>query len=172
MKKLRLLVTPYCNRNCIGCCNKDYDLPTLPVISLQEASAYDEIYLTGGEPLLFVKELINTLFDLRALTRDIKIYLYSAWNKDQVSIERVLPLLDGLTYTLHTQEDVKLFKIINLLPDFYKRKSYRLNVFKGIDLSRIPVNRSWKVKDNIEWIENCPLPKGETFARLENTYEL
>jgi organic radical activating enzyme len=168
MKKLRLLVTTTCNRACEGCCNKDWDLDNLQSVSLQEASTYPEVYITGGEPLLFLRELISTIYKLRDLNKDIKIFLYTAWNVSANDFISVAPILDGLTYTLHAKEDVDMFfKLNNRLPTLFPNVSYRLNVFKGVDLSRIIVNTAWKIKDNIEWIPNCPLPEGEVIAKLE-----
>ena len=39
--KLRLILFEKCNRNCAGCCNKDANIPTLPVID--NYSYYDLI---------------------------------------------------------------------------------------------------------------------------------
>ena len=47
----------------------------------------------------------------------------------------------------------------------FKSKSLRLNIFKGIDYSSIDTSL-WDIKDNIEWIKNCPLPKNEVFQKL------
>ena len=52
-----------------------------------------------------------------------------------------------------------------LEPKFYNvNRSLRLNVFEGIDISALNLER-WKVKDNMVWLENCPLPKDEVFMR-------
>ena len=78
-----------------------------------------------------------------------------------------LPFLDGITLTLHEQRDVKPFIRFNNELLKYKpiTKSYRLNIFKGVDISGIDLS-IWKVKENIEWVKNCPLPKNEDFKKL------
>jgi hypothetical protein len=43
-------------------------------------------------------------------------------------------------------------------------KSLRLNVFKGVSLAELNLS-CWKVKPNIKWIKNCPLPEDEVFMR-------
>jgi hypothetical protein len=42
----------------------------------------------------------------------------------------------------------------------------RLNVFKGVDLTGVDVTH-WKVRTDIEWVKDCPLPEGEVFMRLK-----
>ena len=51
------------------------------------------------------------------------------------------------------------------LPKLFKTKSFRLNVFKGVDISKLNTF-GWKVKDEIEWIKNCSLPEDEVFMQL------
>jgi len=42
-----------------------------------------------------------------------------------------------------------------------------LNVFKGISLDGIDLSL-WKVKENMTWIRDCPLPDNEEFLRWED----
>ena len=64
--KLRLLVTPYCNRDCDLCCNQNFDLDALPVITqADQFSKYTEISLTGGEPLLVYDKVRETILYIR-----------------------------------------------------------------------------------------------------------
>lgn len=77
--------------------------------------------------------------------------------------------LDGITLTLHDQKDASLahsfvsWVNIHELP---KGISLRMNIFKGIDCSSLDLHK-WRVKDNMEWIKNCPLPKDEVFMRYK-----
>ena len=48
-KKLRLLVTAKCHNKCPMCCNNQFDFEKIPVVDRLD---YDEISITGGEPLL------------------------------------------------------------------------------------------------------------------------
>jgi molybdenum cofactor biosynthesis enzyme MoaA len=54
VKKLRLLVTERCARSCSGCCNHDWDLAALP--TCESYAGYDEVLLTGGEPMLYPED--------------------------------------------------------------------------------------------------------------------
>lgn len=48
-KKLRLLVTAKCHNKCPMCCNNQFDFEKIPVVDRLD---YDEISITGGEPML------------------------------------------------------------------------------------------------------------------------
>lgn len=163
-RRLRLLVTPYCNRNCVGCCNKDWQLDKLPRV--ESFGAFDEIILTGGEPLLYPTLTLGIIEMIRRVT-NAPIYVYTAESR----LPFVLPVLsrvDGLTLTLHEPADVVGFQLLNIaLLDYYTglRKSLRLNVFEGVDLTGTDL-KLWKVKTGIRWIPNCPLPEGEVFMRM------
>lgn len=176
-KKLRLLLFSECNRTCPGCCNNDFNLPSLPVV--ESYVGYDEIILTGGEPMLRPDLIIKTVGDIRnelfqswletkgESLVSTPIYMNTARPTRAYELLTVLHWLDGITLTLHEPYDVAPFQVLN---EFILRlptqgKSLRLNVFKGIDLSGIDLAR-WQVKDNIEWIVDCPLPEDEAFMRL------
>ena len=49
-EKLRLLLFEECDRDGPGCCNRDWDLRSLPVC--RDFTPYQVIMLTGGEPML------------------------------------------------------------------------------------------------------------------------
>ena len=172
MKKLRLLMTSVCLKSCEGCCNKDYNLSKLPKVSHLN---YDEILLTGGEPMLYPDAVISVAKLIRAVNPNTKIYLYtSKFDVIEWKFMEALNVLHGITCTLHTQEDAVHFaNILHYIQQlgYAKHKSLQLHIFKGVDIdSVVQFNRTWlrdwKVKENIEWIENCPLPEGEEFRTL------
>jgi len=162
--KLRLLLFEECNRNCLGCCNKDWNLDSLEKETAYEK--YDEILLTGGEPLLKSTFVINTIYKIRK-TSNAPIFVYTAKVDNLTDIFSVLDVSDGLTVTLHEQSDVYPFNTFNnaLLIKNINGKSLRCNIFKDIkiNLSDYPL---WVIKNNIEWIKNCPLPENEVFKRI------
>jgi organic radical activating enzyme len=159
--KLRLLFTKKCNRSCPGCCNKDWELDLLP--KCKDLVGFDEIIITGGEPLLFVNELSELILNIRKQTT-AKIFIYTAMVENIKGFNTILKLVDGITLTLHTKEDLPHFRLLeNNLIDT-TNKSMRLNSFKEVGLKRC--RSYWNLKNNMEWIENCPLPKDEVFMRL------
>jgi hypothetical protein len=180
MDKLRLLITEECNRNCEGCCNKDFDLKALPELTLDEndtLKSFNKIMLTGGEPMLNPLFIAETVGNIRFWAPFADIYVYTAKVDNLKDTVLVLGHLDGLTLTLHEQKDIEPFMKLN---DFLNKtnlmtgifKSLRLNIFKGVELPKMWNNEYcdyilWDIKDNIEWIKDCPLPEGEVFMRLE-----
>lgn len=161
-KKLRLLLFEDCNRNCIGCCNKDFDIKNLPVCT--DYTLYNKIMLTGGEPMLRPDVVLQAVSEIREQT-NASIILYTAWAKDPEILGCIVDQIDGLTLTLHGPEDIADFKSFD---NYYKERyrpyrTFRLNVFK--EAGEIQEHSFWQVKNGIEWIENCPLPDNEVFMR-------
>lgn len=184
MKKLRLLLTENCHRNCIGCCNKDWDIKNLPICTSYKD--YDEILITGGEPTLKKRLLIDTIHNIRYENPKAKIFVYTT---NILSLcDEYIHWVDGITLTLHTKQDadmLELFERVNntrlssIFDNFIERhynsrgyytvysshkKSLRLNIFKGIRVPKLYNN--WKIQKNMIWIKDCPLPKDEVFMKL------
>jgi organic radical activating enzyme len=143
-------------------------LNSLPVEN--DFNKYDEIYLTGGEPLLFIKQLL----DFRAnLTKPV--FVYTAMVCNYLDIAILIDVFDGITLTLHDTNDYSDFMFLDAYLNAYsdkrklKLKSLRLNVFRGV---QTPETDNWIIKDNIEWIKNSPLPENEVFMRLERLWRL
>lgn len=161
MKNLRLLLTERCNRNCEGCCNKDWDLKSLPVCT--DYSPYEVIMLTGGEVMLNTAQVKSVISDIRA-TSMADIYIYTAKVDNPLEAKKIYQMVEGFTLTLHEQSDVEPFLYFaGIVADIWYR-SNRLNIFEGIDIKFIPPG--WQVKSNIQWIKNCPLPSNEVFMRV------
>ena len=173
MKTLRLIVTEKCHRNCEGCCNKQWDIKALPVCRSFEG--YDEIILTGGEPLRFRENLIALVQSIKRQTES-PVYIYTAFLDSEMEVLVALCFADGITLTLHEMEDIEPFLDLNDLllstnVKMHRGKSLRLNVFRGVDreLYKYEADLSlWEIKDSIVWLEDCPLPDNETLMRLED----
>lgn len=175
-KKLRLLVTAECPNKCPICCNNRFDIGKIPVVDRFD---YDEIMITGGEPLLFTecRNLMITLKDAALYCgRSVKLYIYTA-KFDIESFCTHAPIADGFVYTPHSQKDVEAFLELNAFILLHQKStdinhlSLRLNVFPEIR-KYIPVNTDlalWKIKE-IQWIKDCPVPDGEDFRRIKNLF--
>ncbi len=175
-KKLRLLVTKECHNNCPKCYNKLYDLDSIPIIDRFD---YDEVCITGGEPMLHSPKVVEIakMFKTAAtvLGKEVKVYLYTARiTNGQLNLIMMCGIIDGICVTPHSEEDIIYFKVLNtlmleslnLVPSYYENLSLRLNLFAdvkeqlhGEDLSL------WKIKD-MEWLDDCPVPEGEDFRRV------
>jgi hypothetical protein len=180
--KLRLLVTDQCNRNCAGCCNKDWDLKKLPVVTDDLVGEWlfdrwDEIIFTGGEPLLDPVDLCKIMCYFYEMF-DAKSYLYTADPFELlVSWHEVITWLDGITLTIHDADAAKDFKFLNKYLLCLKKGgrlrnlSLRLHSFVPEANWTFTDLSLWKFKQ-VKWIENCPLPDGEVFMRLEYNYTI
>ena len=155
--KLRLLLFDDCNRNCPGCCNRDWDLQALPLC--QDYTPYRLIMLTGGEPMLYPEIIREAIAAIRRQT-NVPIYLYTAMPEQ---LDALMPLLDGVTVTLHTPEDIPVFQSFDRTAQNLTGKSLRLNVFD--EVGTVICRPEWQVKDHMRWIPNCPLPEGEGLMR-------
>lgn len=161
-KKLRLLLWEKCNRTCPGCCNKDWDLTNLQVVTDQELQESNEIMLTGGEPMLYTTTLHVAIRHIRKMS-DALIYVYTADVSNYKEALTVIAAVDGICVTLHNQADVAPFLLFAEKSSCLRQRSKRVNVFKGVELPSVPPN--WICKNDMEWIQNCPLPDGEIFRR-------
>jgi len=163
--KLRLLLTEKCSRRCKGCCNKDWDLNILPVC--ESFDGYKEVLITGGEPMLYVDRIIDVWMKCKITDSNIKVYMYTAYISHP-NLLNILCFLDGMTITIHTKKDIKNFIILDNYLSILKipDKSMRLRVFKGIKLPQLKY-KNWKIKKDLVWEKNCPLPDGEEFKKYE-----
>lgn len=178
-KKLRLVVTAKCHNKCPLCCNNRFDLSQLPVV---ERWDYDEIMITGGEPLLFVERTIDLVRNIKTIQyimgiEQSKFYLYTALPEQVGSVHNMARLayhFDGMCITPHTQRDVEVFN--RLIPEISHNLvsgcSMRINLFADVRkmLDNVDVDLSgWKVK-HMEWIKDCPVPVGEDLRRINNLF--
>lgn len=162
--KLRLLLFKECNRKCKGCCNQYWDTDKLPVC--ESFKGYDEVILTGGEPMLKPDLVLAIVKRIREENPNARVYMYTALLRSP-KIEEVIEALDGITFTIHAQEDVKesAFLMWVLGKAFGRRKSMRLYLFEGVDTNKTPLD-NWEIRNNMKWRTDCPLPEGEVLMRL------
>lgn len=166
MNKLRLLLTEDCNRNCEGCCNKDWDLAALPVEI--NFSGYEMVMLTGGEPMLHPMSIVETVQIIREQNPAATIIMYTAKTDQYGLLLAVLTYIDGLTVTIHDKADWKPFLQFNKFISLHQRfrKLLRLNVFEQAGYAGFEFDRFWEVKKDIVWVKECPLPENEVFMKL------
>jgi pyruvate formate-lyase activating enzyme-like uncharacterized protein len=175
-KKLRLLVTGECPRKCKLCCNNRFDLNKIPVIT--DIFSYDEISITGGEPLLFEEVLEVLIYRIRNFSlytgKRQTIYLYTSILPYRKKFHYILSMIDGICYTPHDIKSAKEFieheEIVRKVS--HKQLSLRINIFPEVEdilkeyIKDLP---EWKVK-HLQWIKNCPVPKDEDFKRINNLW--
>ena len=152
-RNIHLLTTSLCYRNCPYCCNKQYDLSTIPQVSKEELRHAENIFLTGGEPFVFSQP------------NQIAIYLKeNYWNLKRVIVYTnafelhhyllcggSLEAIDGLTISVKEYVDKARFKeITSFLKKYPYCNSNRLYYFdksliEGLDTSGFEVfAREWQ----------------------------
>lgn len=162
MKLLRLVVTEKCFRSCVGCCMKDYNIMDISSYSISQISEFDQIFITGGEPLLNI-DLIKKFITKIRKHSSTEIYLYTA-----LIFKNIVNYVDGVTYTIHKNSDLKDFKLNNnFLLNSKVKGSFFLNVFHEVNFKPDKYNLTrWNRKKlNITWVVNSPLPNGETLGK-------
>lgn len=176
--KGRVIVTKKCNRKCKGCCN-DY-LGLVDTVQFEDLFKYDEIIITGGEPMLLSERVVEMIHRLKFGGYKGKIWLYTADTSKlrfgYWAVEMALDEVDGITYTLHyTKKESKLKSdLANLrrLDQYFadhawsrEGKSDRLYIDSRIYNQEYvdSLRYKWAAVKPLEWKENgdCPLPEGE-----------
>jgi len=184
-KKLRLLVTAECPRHCALCCNNRFDFDKIPIV--ENIGGYDEVSITGGEPMLFPMRTYKLIESIRRSEeytgKHTVIYIYTAQlpsvpDPDVIDIFRHL---DGICFTPHDERGVLDFVKLNNIVNFIKNDkiSLRLNIFQDVRPLFRKINGfrgtieenypKWMVK-KMKWIKDCPVPEGEDFRRIKNLW--
>ena len=92
---------------------------------------------------------------------------YTAMTK---GLDALMPLLNGVTVTLHTPSDYLPFWRFDQSARNLDGKSLRLNIFE--EVGPVDCSTRWQVKDHMKWILNCPLPEGEILMRYRPTQDI
>ena len=166
----RVIVTLACDRSCPGYCNTN-GLDGILEVNLEQLKEYEEVVLTGGEPLLMGdKFLVQLIKKLRKQNRNQSIYLYTA-NLALDEHEKVLDLLDGITVTLHaeaTDNDIRSLKYMseNLYGEPLDMRLFiDERVYDRYDLSNIRMS-TWDVVRKLKWLDRCELADNEDLLML------
>ena len=100
-KTARVIVTMVCNRNCPGCCNEAIS-KVASISDISILSDYEEVVITGGEPMINPHTLLRFIKALRKQNKRQKIYLYTAC-LTMDDHPTILKYLDGITVTVHAE---------------------------------------------------------------------
>lgn len=158
----RLIVTYRCNRSCPGCCN-EHGNSVREIEDIQELLKYDEIILTGGEPMLLGFKLGQFISTIREEGYKGKIYIYTAFFDEKSILHRnIIKNSDGITYTIHAESndvDIKALKSLSEMPalqweDFSSRLIIDSRVYDRYDFSNINFSH-WDVIRKLKWKDEC-----------------
>ncbi len=146
MEKARVIITFECKRSCENCCNKYTSIMknAISINNLNELDNYDEISITGGEPMLNCIRTSNIIKYLRNRNPNRLIYLYTAFYSDSMS--NIINLVDGIQFSLHdgvsTQDISGFVKFQEDIKDI--NKSFRLYVEPTIEYPLTIIPNRWK----------------------------
>lgn len=95
-KIIHLFVIEKCNHNCPLCCNKEYDIEKIDVVTVEELKNAHTVLLTGGEPFLVIG-ICDFAHALKKQYPNIKnVYIYTCGDA----------LLDWLVYSGQRLHDI------------------------------------------------------------------
>ena len=154
-----IMVTPLCDRDCQWCCNKQYDLNSIPYITEDELSRMKHIYLTGGEPFAYsnpnaiarkLKTRYANIEQVIVYSNAFELWEYLA-NGGQTSS------IDGVTISIKSDRDISSFACCTAHRRLMNLPKNRLYVFPGYEDVECPA-----------WIEKIPRVWQEEFMAAPN----
>lgn len=172
-KTARVIVTYQCNRGCPGCCN-GHGNAVRKIEDINDLLGYEEIILTGGEPMLMDEKLWDFYTRLKAHGYVGKIYLYTAfWDNTNERHRTLLKWVDGITFTIHaeaTDTDILALKLLSehatlKYPRFSSRLIIDSRIFEKYDLSNIYLS-NWDVIRKLQWKDYCPPAPNEELVEF------
>jgi len=161
----RLILFLDCDRGCPDCCNEfpEHKDAAQSIASLDELERYEEIVVTGGEPMLKPNETLGFLRELRERFPKKKIYMYTA--RYVPELEEALDYLDGLHFTVHekpTRRELVGLSVVQSM--LWERKgSFRLYVDNRVGDYLLLIPSVWtriEMKPLLGPGE-CPVPEHE-----------
>jgi hypothetical protein len=137
---------------------------------LEDLAEYDEVMITGGEPMLYPARTLQVAEALKVQRPDRLVYLYTALFV--TSVAQVLDVVDGAHYTLHADATgIDLAGVVWFQAMILGRKgSYRLYVHPEAE-GRLEVNlAAWTRIEKKPWLgeDECCLPEDEELLVLED----
>lgn len=121
---IHLMINRTCTNSCPVCCNKQYDLDTVPVVTVEELKAAHTVMLTGGEPF-YVDGITSFCSHLRNDYPNIKqLYIYTSGKlmflNEEVSNhhDHLFTYVDGINFSPKSKWDYEAIKKMLTNRDF------------------------------------------------------
>ena len=170
---IHLMINRWCGNSCPLCCNKQYDLDTVPVATVEELKAAHTVMLTGGDPF-FVDGITFFCAHLRHGYPNIKqLYIYTFGSqmfshKDLRCYPCVLyQNVDGINFSPKSKYDYEAIK------KMLTNRDFSVEFFVHARSNRIILmpNDFMTREQQEEYVESLPL-KGLAFygAKFEVEY--
>lgn len=147
-----IMVTSLCDRDCQYCCNKQYDLTSIPYITNEELDQMKHIYITGGEPFVYSNpcEIAMNLKLRHKNIESIIVYTNALELEYYLSKGGRIFCINGVTVSIKNSCDEHAFKNkISHNPEILRLPSNRLYVFPGFEDVECPpqftkIKREWQ----------------------------
>lgn len=160
-KIIHLYVISRCTNSCPLCCNNEYDIEKIPVVTVDELKNAETVCLTGGEPFLYegicdfaqsIKKQYPNITNIYVYTSGLSLGRWFTW--------RDLHHIDGINISPKGKHDMdalcRIFKYNYLTDQIYKLKSSRFYQFPDI-------------KD--EWVEALNIDKNSTLKIIKREWQ-
>lgn len=141
--------TRLCDNNCSFCIDKQYvgvgnNTPNIDKIVetiVSNADKYDDVLFLGGEPCLFLDELIECVKQLRARTK-LKLFVTTSvpyvCYEQRDKFEELINLLDGINFSVQHHDQEIADKIRNSVSKYDRNEFY--NSFSSELKKKIRIN--------------------------------
>lgn len=170
---IHLMINRWCGNSCPLCCNKQYDLDTVPVATVEELKAAHTVMLTGGDPFS-VDGITDFCLRLRLEYPNIRqLYIYTSGSqmfsyKDLRRYPYVLyKNVDGINFSPKSKYDYEAIK------KMLTNRDFSVDFFAHARSNRIILmpNDFMTREQQEEYIKSLPL-KGLAFygAKFEVEY--
>lgn len=171
-RNIHIMITNLCDRNCAYCCNKQYDVNEIPVVTNEELEEAENIFLTGGEPFAYADPcmIASGLRDKYPNIKKVGVYT-NAYELYEYLILREKPLweIDTLTISIKDNRDKIAFnKYLVDFPSIVTRKSHRVYTFVGKEGIE---QRSWFDIYERTWQKDFVAAPDSIFRRAKVFYE-
>ena len=178
-KTARVLVTYDCFQNCPGCVNKS--VTPSGIFDPSMSGQYDEIILTGGEPMFFPSRIRRFVQEIKSYNFSAKVILYSSYFDPKFTdeLKDTLTMVNGYTFTVHNNEfSVKRFLQLDcLVADWlalFQPGTLRLNIDSRLkdyfDKYYTDNFCQWHQRKYFDFDPDCKLPEHEIFLSLKKLW--
>jgi len=165
----RVILTFECRRRCDYCCNKYKRIigGAQPISRPTDIGEYDEVCLTGGEPMLIMPASVICWAKWLKRIGVSNVYVYMSAYSNLAALTELLNYVDGIHYTLHeksTLEDLWRFHEFQLIvARRYTGKSFRLFIHPNFPSPVTIEPKAWTRVEEKPWDgpNTCQLPANE-----------
>lgn len=177
-KIIHLFITSKCTHNCKNCCNKQYNIDEIPVITVDELKYADTVLLTGGEPFMLFDYLEDFAKMLKHGFPNIKqLYVYTCGDSLHKYLQKgkTLDIFDGVNIAPKNRYDAECVNDIFAYrkDEILSLASSRLYIFPEVEpyvkISALNGYDNFKIIYR-EWQEEF-IPDSGIFRRLPILFE-